>query len=682
MLVISERSKDIILILLNNQKKFTTIAEIAKELAVTSRTVYRQLDEVYEVIEKNQLALINESGQGFKICGEIENFTALQTNITENATALAVKNRPYWIIFLLLNEEVLKAEYLSLILAVSVQSIRNDFNDVRKILKEYDLVLTMKKGEGATIEGPETKKRIFLLNHFQKNIDFFEILKLVDTGIIRDINMEIKILRDYGYFQLFSQVIPLLRKIFEIGKFQVSDVTFQDYVLLLSIMLQRNQEELSKDYYLTNLAQANTQPEALFTILKEGLEETFQVKFSENQQLFLEWVVSINNKVETNKELELIRKVNDFIIFVESVMGCRLRNDLALQNALYEHLDRAISRIDSGITVQNPMLKEIRKNYNKLFQTIKRGAEVVFKESTFPDDEIGFLTLHFSVALDKVMDRSITALIVCSSGMGSSKMLASRLTREIPEIEVKKIISFLKLYDEDLDNYDMVFSTISLPLNEHEYMMVSPLLNKKELVAVNEALNSIRYAKLHRKELLLPQPGNFSKNWIANLGEVSQIAQNSQNILNRFSVEKIDDLQSLPALYHYLNDFYQREFPGSKIQLEETIHQSSIFAIPDTQIGYIQYQSAEIQEIRFNVFSLTVGASFPTVDQSTAMVRSIICILSPKTEAPMISDLISLLTMFIIESPEHIQLFERADAVGIKQLLQEKIRDLILEKIL
>ncbi|MGM0240658.1 BglG family transcription antiterminator [Enterococcus sp. AZ103] len=682
MLVISERSKDIILILLNNQKKFTTIAEIAKELAVTSRTVYRQLDEVYEVIEKNQLSLINETGKGFKISGETGDFAVLEANITENTADFAVKNRPYWIIFLLLNEDVLKAEYLSLILAVSVQSIRNDFGEVRKILKEYDLILTMKKGEGAIIEGPETKKRIFLLNHLQRNIDFFEILRLVDTGIVRDINVEIKILRDYEYFQLFSQIIPLLRKIFELGKFQVSDVTFQDYVLLLTIMVKRNQEELSRDYYLTNLAQANTQPEVLFTILKEGLEEEFQMIFSENQQLFLEWVVSINNKVETNKELELIRKVNDFIVFVESVMGCRLRNDLALQNALYEHLDRAISRIDSGITVQNPMLKEIRKNYNKLFQTIKRGAEVVFSKSTFPDDEIGFLTLHFSVALDKVMDRSITALIVCSSGMGSSKMLASRLTREIPEIEIKKIISFLKLYDENLDNYDMVFSTISLPLNEHDYMMVSPLLNKKELVAVNEAINSIRYAKLHRKELLLPQPGNFSKNWITNLGEVSSIAENSQNILSHFSVEKINDLQNLPALYQYLNCFYQQQFPDAKIQLEETAQQSSIFAIPDTQLGYIQYQSTEIQEIRFNVFSLASGAEFPTVDQSTAIVRSIICIVSPKTEVSIISDLISLLTMFIIESPEHIQLFERADTIGIKQLLQEKIRDLILEKIL
>ena len=60
-------------------------------------------------------------------------------------------------------------------------------------------------------------------------------------------------------------------------------------------------------------------------------------------------------------------------------------------------------------------------------------------------------------------------LVVCSSGMGSSKMLASRLEREIPEIYVRKIVSLVGLGEEDLNDYDLILSTIPLYLKDREY---------------------------------------------------------------------------------------------------------------------------------------------------------------------------------------------------------------------
>lgn len=207
---------------------------------------------------------------------------------------------------------------------------------------------------------------------------------------------------------------------------------FQDYVFLVSIMIRRLDWNTTNNYYLDNIVKRKDTAVDLYNELKSLIEKEFDIQLNENEEVYLEWLVSINNNFQSTElseevpEIDLVNKVHDFIVFVETTMGCRLRTDAHLQKALFEHLDRTLARIRSGITIKNPMIKEIRKSYEKLYSTIKVAAEYVFENDRFPEDEIGFLVLHFAVALDKVLDKSINALVVCSSGMGSSKMLANR----------------------------------------------------------------------------------------------------------------------------------------------------------------------------------------------------------------------------------------------------------------
>ena len=114
-------------------------------------------------------------------------------------------------------------------------------------------------------------------------------------------------------------------------------------------------------------------------------------------------------------------------------------------DGLVAHMDKALKRIRSGMSISNPIIREIEKDYKELFQIIKRSARLVFSEDYFPEDEIGYLVLYFAVSLDNITKKTFRILVVCSSGMGSSKMLASRLEREIPEIYVRKIVSLIGL---------------------------------------------------------------------------------------------------------------------------------------------------------------------------------------------------------------------------------------------
>lgn len=692
-MIITSRTREILQLLMDNLNNYISVNDIATHLDVTNRTVYRQLEEVYEIVEKLEIKVINVNGKGMKLSGNQKQLDTLLSLFEGNDQEfdLTTNDRVNLIIFYLIHEkDYVKARYFSEVLDVSIQSVRNDFQQVKKELDFYDLDLVTKKGDGFLINGSETKKRILLSNIFRDNISFVELIKWIEQK--QDSSIYFKLLNDFGYYSIIKKSFYLLESMFHDHKIQVSDPMFQDYVFLVSIMIKRLEWNTTNNYYLDNIVKRKDTTPELYDELKVLVEEEFKIKLNENEQDYLEWLISINNNfqgselLEENQEIGLVNKVHDFIVFVETTMGCRLRTDAHLQKALFEHLDRALARTRSGITIKNPMLKEIKKSYEKLYSTIRVAAEYVFNEDKFPEDEIGFLVLHFAVALDKVLDKSITALVVCSSGMGSSKMLANRLIREIPEVEIKKIVSFMKLNQENLEDYDVIFSTVSLPLDTQDYVMVSPLLNKKELAEVKKLLETIRFSKLHRKELLLPRkPLNLEK-LPQELEELSLSAKYGSQVLKNFHTVKIDpqsnNLPILKVLGNYMVEKGYTESSELLMDFAEQAKLDSYFGIPNTRLGYIHCKTDKIEQPLFIVFDLAKNIVFSSMEKELMEVTSVILVVSPKKDEDIVADLLSMITMLIIETPESIQLFEQCEENKLRNLLGERIKDYVTEKIL
>lgn len=83
------------------------------------------------------------------------------------------------------------------------------------------------------------------------------------------------------------------------------------------------------------------------------------------------------------------------------------------------------------MSITNPLLHKIMEDYSELFHVVQRGVRCVFSDMTVPEGEVGYLVLHFASALlrDK---QGIRALVIYSSEIGTTKILATRLKKEIP----------------------------------------------------------------------------------------------------------------------------------------------------------------------------------------------------------------------------------------------------------
>lgn len=288
-------------------------------------------------------------------------------------------------------------------------------------------------------------------------------------------------------------------------KADIDDNDLQELVILLSLWLNIcHLTALPNNSIDTIAIELNQTGNKLYHRMIEKQKTILTEKSHPESFLdYLKWIIHLYFQRNHTDEFDLPRFDNDIAISVkamvnnvEAQLGVKLHGNERQVRDLSAHLRKAVTRINSGLFVRNPMKDEIKKNYLFIFEIVSRAAEEVFGKDFFPEDELCFLVLYFVMMIDKLSNKAFRVLIVCSSGMGSSKMLTSRLEYEVPEVYVKDIISLTDLHNKDVHDYELVLSTIPLPLAPEDYLKVSPLLNEQELALVQTKINNHKYSDL------------------------------------------------------------------------------------------------------------------------------------------------------------------------------------------
>ena len=499
-MLISDRSKEIIENLINANGPLT-VAALAKKLNVTERTIYRQIPEVTQVIESYDLSLDNSSGKGFMIFGSLYNIKRLNNAFEEVKTEqnYSSKERVDIILLSLLNEDdYIKTQSLAIDLNTSAQTVRNDYHALKEKLQGHNVTFETKKSEGVRLTGMEIPKRHLFVNVLLQNIApaaFFDWLK--DTNFRP--NPFIELLKTFHYEQdlkvLYDKLQPVIRK----RHLNISDKELQEFLLLMTVFIKRHFNVKDQDEILSlTIQESDTDYEEQFRqdILKI-LKQDFDIEIYKNEQDYFHWMIHLyvgRTHYELSQQISVFQNLDHISCLIKEIeekFQFPFSKDKNLAENLLLHINMAMERIQSGITVTNPMLEDIYQSNPKLYEIVKQCFRNIFQPVKIPEDEIGYIVIYFIASMDSLSKHSISVLVVCSSGIGSSKMLRSRLEREFSEIDVKKIISLHKLHDEDLQQYDLIISTVPIDLDESKYLCVSPLLNDEEKRIVKKKINKL-----------------------------------------------------------------------------------------------------------------------------------------------------------------------------------------------
>lgn len=497
-MLISDRSKEIIENLMNANGPLT-VSALSKKLGVTERTIYRQIPEVTEIIESYDLTLDNSSGNGFMIFGSLYNLKRLNSAFEEVKTEqnYSNKERVDIILLTLLNEDdYIKTQALAIDLNTSSQTIRNDYQSMKEKLQGHNVQFETKKSEEVRLTGHEIPKRHLFVNVLLQNIapdNFFDWLK--DNNYRP--NHFIDLLKNFDYEEPLKVLYQKMQNVIRKRHLNISDKELQEFLVLIAIFIKRHsyindQEDILK----LTIQDSNTDYEDHFRqdILKI-LEVDFKIQLYDNERDYFHWMIHLyvgRSHYELNQQISAFQNldhISSLINEIEKKFHFPFSEDKNLAENLLLHINMAMERIQSGITVTNPMLEDIYQSDPKLYEIVKESFRNIFQPIKIPEDEIGYIVIYFIASMDYLSKNSISVLVVCSTGIGSSKMMRSRLEREFSEIDVKKIISLHKLHDEKLDQYDFIISTVPLDLDESKYLCVSPLLNEEEKEKVRKQID-------------------------------------------------------------------------------------------------------------------------------------------------------------------------------------------------
>lgn len=458
-MLISDRSKEIIENLMNANGPLT-VSALSKKLGVTERTIYRQIPEVTEIIESYDLTLDNSSGNGFMIFGSLYNLKRLNSAFEEVKTEqnYSNKERVDIILLTLLNEDdYIKTQALAIDLNTSSQTIRNDYQSMKEKLQGHNVQFETKKSEGVRLTGHEIPKRHLFVNVLLQNIapdNFFDWLK--DNNYRP--NHFIDLLKNFDYEEPLKVLYQKMQNVIRKRHLNISDKELQEFLVLIAIFIKRH-------------SYINDQEDILKLMIHLYVGRSHY---------------ELNQQISAFQNLD---HISSLINEIEKKFHFPFSEDKNLAENLLLHINMAMERIQSGITVTNPMLEDIYQSDPKLYEIVKESFRNIFQPIKIPEDEIGYIVIYFIASMDYLSKNSISVLVVCSTGIGSSKMLRSRLEREFSEIDVKKIISLHKLHDEKLDQYDFIISTVPLDLDESKYLCVSPLLNEEEKEKVRKQID-------------------------------------------------------------------------------------------------------------------------------------------------------------------------------------------------
>lgn len=540
---VSSRQRMILNILLTEEQEIT-IKDIADRIEVSTRTVHRELTELEPLLEQQGLQLVKRSGIGVAIEGEARQKEELRLSLYNQTTVeYAPDERKLLILCQLLEAtEPVKLVSLAFDLKVTTATISYDLDEMVDWLRRYDLTLLRKRGYGVELCGSESAKRKAMSELITEHLDEFELLGILKENIhgksTRHINTVSERLLGLIEKEKLIMIENSLRTLEEELPYPLADSSFIGLVIHLALAIERIEkgeqitfdEEHLKELELTSEFRiAETIIQRLRSIFQMDIPDseigyiTMHLRGAKLRSSYDDWFEF--------KNLELVTKVNRMIRYCEEQLDVSFQADPNLVQGLLTHIEPALFRIQKNMKIRNPLLTEIKARYSDLFQVLKQAVAEVFDELTVPEEEIGYLVMHIGASLERMgqFNQKFRALVVCSSGIGSSKILASRIEKELPYIGLAKNISLFDINKIPETEYDLIISTVPLSLQRDDYVLVTPLLTKEDVHNINVFLKGIRKGPLQpdaSNVLNTEEVLSDLRGWQAYIGHTLSIIEN------------------------------------------------------------------------------------------------------------------------------------------------------------
>ncbi|MCQ8264925.1 PRD domain-containing protein [Streptococcus suis] len=172
-----------------------------------------------------------------------------------------------------------------------------------------------------------------------------------------------------------------------------------------------------------------------------------------------------------------------------------------LLKELESHIHYMVQRLFNKVYLPNALLHEIQSEYSALHNIICTVSTDISSEYSLPDipeDESGFICLYFAKYFE-LERKKVNAYIVCTTGVGTSELIAVKIRQSLPEINIVGVTSnaaIAKMGTFSEDSVDLIITTIPI---KHQIdipvVLVSSILTNRDIESISNVKREIIHGK-------------------------------------------------------------------------------------------------------------------------------------------------------------------------------------------
>ncbi|CRH39932.1 activator of the mannose operon (transcriptional antiterminator) [Pantoea sp. PA1] len=490
--VLTQRQKALIH-LLASQGEWRSATDIARTLKVSASTLRRDVDSVNHYFADKESRILSKPGLGLLL----ENGVALPVDLHGEEVKGLLKNKRLVAIttdLLTCSPSPLTLSALAEKYFISRSSIVADLRKIEVWLAPFSLRIA-RSHSGTCITGSDRDIRLAL-----KEIITFSVMSgypVADSRIDRF--SRVQLVAEFGSDNV-ACCINLITYIEEALHCAISEPYYTNLFSHLLVTIKRALNGTPPAPAESDMAGYNNHEWSVARQAVRWLEENYAVSFAPVEVHYIyQYLISSGRHPfsagfpsPSHYDEDAVNYATTLITRLSSLLRQNIGSDSVLLNALVSHVKPMLNRLAYRIVIHNPLLDEIRKEFAAVFNVVKQAVLHLNQQWGLPtasDDEIAYLTIYIQNALEKC-HATKRVMLVCSSGIGTSQLLSSRISRAFPEWEIVDIVPGARL-NEAIKKVrcDLIISTIRLEETEHPVAYVSALFSNRDVLRVMECLN-------------------------------------------------------------------------------------------------------------------------------------------------------------------------------------------------
>ena len=375
MVTLTERQNEIIKLL--NQYHILSADKIAKMLNVSTKTIRNEIHKINSSLNLNYI--ISQKGTGYLINEQIQ----LEKEYASE------QNIQYLILKKILNHDFYNFYELADELFISESNLQRHIKRVNEIIQKRNSSIKICRQQNQLyLNGTETEKRqittYFLmneLNQYNFNLSMYQSLFLrIDIlelqKIITEFNNAHHLnLRDVEIISLVIHVALMLERVIR-GNEIINEVDF-----------------VNDEYNHLSIQFANI------------LQIRYEIKLNKSEIKYLSLLLAGKvPSIEENDINEVKQFIQQLIIEINESFDVDLQQDSKFADNFLIHLIGLKRRITNHTFLNNPLIKELHKNFPVIYDMsvfIALKIQEFFSTQLY-EDEIGYITLHLMGAIERL----------------------------------------------------------------------------------------------------------------------------------------------------------------------------------------------------------------------------------------------------------------------------------------